>query len=192
MCPCFSLLKFSCCCGFDIRRAPSYNRGTETGLKTSRILAWRIIPAEPALPGTGIPGKEYGFIEREGETLYTEKAVPRVRGQGRILRRKANSLCDTRGNMEAELRAAEEKYRSIFENAIEGICQSTMDGRLVTVNAASARMTGYDSPEEMIASVGILGHASLMSIQTEAGNPRIERVKGIEDLARTGRAALDG
>ncbi|HPX11822.1 MAG TPA: hypothetical protein PKW20_06030, partial [Syntrophales bacterium] len=34
--------------------------------------------------------------------------------------------------------------------------------------------------------MGILGHASLMSMQMEASNPHGERVKGIEDLVRSG------
>ncbi len=41
-------------------------------------------------------------------------------------------------------------YRSIFENATEGIYQTTVDGRIVTVNPAMARMFGYSSPEEMM------------------------------------------
>ncbi|MDQ3284695.1 MAG: PAS domain S-box protein, partial [Actinomycetota bacterium] len=48
------------------------------------------------------------------------------------------------------LRLAEEKYRSIFENAVEGIFQSTIEGRLVTANPMMARIFGYDSPEEMM------------------------------------------
>jgi len=47
-------------------------------------------------------------------------------------------------------RATEKKYRSIFENALEGIFQSTLDGRFITVNPALARIYGYDSPEEVI------------------------------------------
>lgn len=46
----------------------------------------------------------------------------------------------------------ERKYRSIFENAIEGIYQSTPDGRILSANPALARILGYDSPEAMIAS----------------------------------------
>ena len=46
----------------------------------------------------------------------------------------------------------ERKYRSIFENAVEGIYQSTPDGRVLSANPALARMLGYDSPEAMIAS----------------------------------------
>ena len=48
------------------------------------------------------------------------------------------------------LRLAEEKYRSIFENAVEGIFQTTIEGRLVTANPMMARIFGYDSPEEMM------------------------------------------
>jgi len=47
----------------------------------------------------------------------------------------------------------EEKYRNIFDNAIDGIFQSTPDGRFVNVNPAMARMYGYESPEAMMANV---------------------------------------
>lgn len=53
----------------------------------------------------------------------------------------------------AERKRAEEKYRSIFDNSIEGIFQSTVDGRFISVNPAMARMYGYDSPEDMVESV---------------------------------------
>ena len=51
---------------------------------------------------------------------------------------------------EAALRQAEEKYRSIFENAAEGIFQTTFDGRYLSVNPALARMYGYSDAEEMM------------------------------------------
>src|SRR5438270_184532 len=50
------------------------------------------------------------------------------------------------------LRQVELRYRSIFENAIHGIYQSTPAGRFLNVNPALARMLGYDSPAEVIAS----------------------------------------
>ena len=52
-----------------------------------------------------------------------------------------------------ERKLAEDKYRNIFDNAIDGIFQSTPDGRFVKVNPAMAHMYGYDSPEDMIESV---------------------------------------
>lgn len=51
---------------------------------------------------------------------------------------------------QAALKQAEEKYRGIFENAIEGIFQSSPDGRFISANPAMARMFGYDSAEELI------------------------------------------
>ena len=48
------------------------------------------------------------------------------------------------------LRIAEENFRSIFENALEGIFQSSPQGCFLNVNPALARIYGYDSPQEMI------------------------------------------
>ena len=45
---------------------------------------------------------------------------------------------------------AESKYRQIFENAQEGIFQSTPDGRYLAANPALARMHGFDSPEDLM------------------------------------------
>ncbi|HOI72636.1 MAG TPA: PAS domain S-box protein [Syntrophales bacterium] len=58
-----------------------------------------------------------------------------------------------RKRAEEELKESEERYRSIFENAVEGIYQSTPEGRYISVNPAMARLCGYASPEEMVATV---------------------------------------
>jgi PAS domain S-box-containing protein len=58
-----------------------------------------------------------------------------------------------RKHAEAALLAAEAKYRDIVENAVEGIYQSTPDGRVLTANRALARLLGYDSPDELIARI---------------------------------------
>lgn len=52
-----------------------------------------------------------------------------------------------------ERKLVEEKYRNIVENAIDGIFQSTPEGRFLSVNPAMAHMYGYESPEEMIRSI---------------------------------------
>jgi PAS domain S-box-containing protein len=51
------------------------------------------------------------------------------------------------------LRQAEAKYRRIFEQALEGIFQTTPDGRLLTANPALAQMAGCASPETLLAHV---------------------------------------
>ncbi|MGZ3594132.1 MAG: PAS domain S-box protein [Syntrophales bacterium] len=58
---------------------------------------------------------------------------------------------------EEALRDSEEKYRSIFENAVEGIYRSRPDGRYIDVNPAFARIFGYDSPEELKDAVTDIG-----------------------------------
>ncbi|MFG6098913.1 PAS domain S-box protein [Leptothoe sp. ISB3NOV94-8A] len=55
------------------------------------------------------------------------------------------------------IRIAEENYRSIFENALEGIFQSSPEGRFINVNPALANIYGYDSPQEMIDSITNIG-----------------------------------
>jgi sigma-B regulation protein RsbU (phosphoserine phosphatase) len=44
---------------------------------------------------------------------------------------------------------AEEKFRSLFENTVEGIFQTTSKGCYINANSALARIYGYDSPAEL-------------------------------------------
>jgi PAS domain S-box-containing protein len=44
-------------------------------------------------------------------------------------------------------------YRSIVENAVDGIFQSTVDGRFLRVNASMADLYGYATPTELVAAV---------------------------------------
>lgn len=52
-----------------------------------------------------------------------------------------------------DLEDTEEKYRSIFENAMEGMFQCTPDGFYLAVNTAMANMLGYESKKEMLESL---------------------------------------
>ncbi|MCE9566248.1 MAG: response regulator [Planctomycetes bacterium] len=58
---------------------------------------------------------------------------------------------------EVALREAEARYRTIFENAIEGIFQTTPAGRYLCANPALARIYGYASVEELHASFTSIG-----------------------------------
>jgi len=62
-----------------------------------------------------------------------------------------------RQRAEEALRQAETKYRSIFENAIEGIFQTTPEGRYLTANPMLAKIYGYSSPAELMANISDLG-----------------------------------
>ncbi len=58
-----------------------------------------------------------------------------------------------RQQTEVALREAEARYRGIFENAVEGIFQTTPDGHFLAINPALARMLGYSSSKELMAEV---------------------------------------
>lgn len=59
---------------------------------------------------------------------------------------------------EEELRQAEERYRGIFENALEGMYRVTSKQKFIMVNRALARIFGYQTPEEFVASVNSRAH----------------------------------
>jgi len=94
-------------------------------------------------------------FRKDGTPLDVAVAVSPVRDSaGQVIgaSKMARDIGERRQAEEA-LRQAEEKYRSIFEDAVVAIFQSTPGGRYTTVNPAMAQMLGYDSPEELIASI---------------------------------------
>ncbi|MDD2670853.1 MAG: PAS domain S-box protein [Syntrophales bacterium] len=116
-------------------------------------------------------GRKFEEMDRRvlaGQTVDEEIVKP-IRGSIRAFHTIKVPLKDTDGGIiglcgiarditerrlvEERVRKAEEKYRNIFEYAVEGIYQSTPEGRLITANPAFARMFGYDSPQEIIQSV---------------------------------------
>jgi PAS domain S-box-containing protein len=90
-------------------------------------------------------GKRKGAVaalkrKRAGKTLLNDRA---------IIGRKRT---------EEALRESEKQYRQLFENSMLAISQTSLEGRLVRVNPAYARMYGYASPEQMIAEVTDIEH----------------------------------
>jgi two-component system cell cycle sensor histidine kinase/response regulator CckA len=47
----------------------------------------------------------------------------------------------------------EQNYRSMFEEALIGLFQTTPEGKFLSVNPAMARIFGYESPAQMVASI---------------------------------------
>jgi len=59
---------------------------------------------------------------------------------------------------EKALRQAEEKYRTIYENSVEGIFQTTRDGHFISANPALSRLYGYASQEELVQALTDIEH----------------------------------
>ncbi|MCP4159675.1 MAG: response regulator [Deltaproteobacteria bacterium] len=51
---------------------------------------------------------------------------------------------------ESSLRQSEKKYRDMFENAIEGLYQTTADGKFIDINQSMANILGFGSPSEFL------------------------------------------
>ena len=58
-----------------------------------------------------------------------------------------------RKRAEDAARAAEREYRALFENAVEGIYRSSLDGHQLRANPALVKLNGYDSEAEMLPAV---------------------------------------
>jgi diguanylate cyclase (GGDEF)-like protein/PAS domain S-box-containing protein len=101
----------------------------------------------PMINGGSLAGC-VGFDSVREKKSWSEDLISLLKIMGEMF---VNAL--VRRQMEEKLRLSEEKYRNIFENCVEGIFQSTPEGRLLSVNPAMAHMHGYSSPEEMVSGV---------------------------------------
>jgi PAS domain S-box-containing protein len=117
---------------------------------------------------------EWKHCRYDGTLFDAEVSLNRIELDGdRLLLQAMVRDVSERREAENKLRVSEEKYRSIFENAIEGIFQTTPGGKVITANSTFANMYGYDSPQEMINSITDIGKEFYV-------NPRDrERFKGI-------------
>ncbi len=79
-----------------------------------------------------------------------------------------------RKEVEEALRASEEQFRSLFENAPVGIFYSTAGGKILQVNAEYARIMGYASPQELMAAVNASSVADILYVRPEL-RPRLVR-----------------
>jgi PAS domain S-box-containing protein len=109
-----------------------------------------------------VDGQQWGLIGfddtvRDRDWLPIEVDVIKVAANVLSAAIKRQLDEDALKNELAERKRAEDNYRSIFNNSIDGIFQSLDDGRFITVNPAMARIYGYESPEEMLRMVNDIG-----------------------------------
>ncbi len=108
---------------------------------------------------------EFRLVTRDGQIKNVEVYGSRTTYKGRPA--VIGTLLDMTERKKAEerLKEAEQKYRSIFENAVEGIFQTTPDGQMISANPAHAKMLGFDSPEELIVTLTDITHQTYVQAE---------------------------
>lgn len=122
-----------------LHTSSAFNQFVKNFFQSSKLDAYREVSAQVA-------GEERRFL-----------IVAQKYNQGRAAFTVGIDITE-RNNAEEALREAEAKYRNIFENAVEGIFQTTPDGHYLSANPALARTYGYTSPEEMMQEITNVQH----------------------------------
>ena len=102
---------------------------------------------------------EYRLIHADGSVRWVwDRGMGLYDAVGKVLAIEG-LIHDVTSKKEAEqgLREAERRYRGLFDNALEGIFRTTMEGRYLGANPALANIYGFESPDELIASLQNIG-----------------------------------
>ena len=143
------------------------------------------------LPDKDSELKKYDVVENRGNVLYGETYAPGAyKNRGAYLWVTASLLRNAEGNITGAieslrdvterkqtaelLKNSENKYRNIFENATEGIFQSTPDGQYISLNPAFAKIRGFNSPQELLNTTAKIQEQTYVHIE--------DRIKMIELL----------
>lgn len=106
----------------------------------------------------------YEILERGGvrdveTTIRTRSGEPKTllvstsiveNGDDKLFLSSYRDITERKQALDA-LQITEQEYRSLFENAIEGIFQTTPEGKYLNVNPALAQIYGYATPGELMA-----------------------------------------
>lgn len=99
------------------------------------MLAVPLKAGQHMLGAIEVINKSGGFLEEEKRlvTIFATQAAHLLRN----------------AQLFEQVRDSEERYRQIFENAVDGLYRSTAQGVLVTINPALALMLGYRAAEDL-------------------------------------------
>ena len=89
--------------------------------------------------------------DARGQDILCEVRLVRLPSANRRLIRASFIDITERKQIEIALRESEEKYRSLFEESLDGLFISNAAGNYIDINQKVIQMFGYDSKEEMLA-----------------------------------------
>ncbi len=100
--------------------------------------------------GKRVPMIEEKFIRLDGTLFEAEVAAMPLLWQGKSAIQVVLRDITERKRAEQAMHGSEAKYRSLVENVLDGVYQTTPDGEILTANPALARMLGYDSETDLL------------------------------------------
>ncbi len=100
---------------------------------------------------TALHNYELKFQNKSGTERTALLSIETIDIDGEACFLSISSDITDRQKAETALREAEEKYRNIYENALNGIFQTAGDGKYISANPALAELYGYESTAELIA-----------------------------------------
>ena len=103
------------------------------------------------LVADGVPyDLELGLIRADGQRVWVRTIGRPVIDDGRVVRVAGNiSDVTERKRIEEALRASDQLFHDGFDHSPTGMALTGLDGSLVEVNAAFARMLGYEDPAQL-------------------------------------------
>jgi PAS domain S-box-containing protein len=100
--------------------------------------------------GKRVPIIEEKFFRIDWTTFEAEVAAIPFSWQGNSAIQVVLRDVTERRKTEQVIRSSEAKYRSLIENVLDGVYQTTPDGEILTANPALARMLGYDTETDLL------------------------------------------
>jgi diguanylate cyclase (GGDEF)-like protein/PAS domain S-box-containing protein len=177
----FETLRFTAVNDAAIRHY-GYSRDEFLRMKITDIRPPEDVPAVlevlQTIEGPRGPG-QFRHCKKDGTLIYVEVTSFEFTSSNRRVRLVISLDVTERKRSEDELRASEERYRELFENANDFVYTHDLDGNITSINVAGERVTGYSRDE-------LLG----TSIHKLVAKEHLERaLEALDDKLRGGTSA---
>jgi PAS domain S-box-containing protein len=121
-------------------------------LLSSESLAYAQENIKKIIKGVKTGPNKYKIIKKNGRIVYgliNSNAIYDNEGNFSGLRITGLDITKKK-NQEDALKTSEERYESLFKSSLDGIYQTTLEGKYIDINPALIKMLGYSSREELL------------------------------------------
>jgi diguanylate cyclase (GGDEF)-like protein/PAS domain S-box-containing protein len=122
------------------------------------------------MQGNSVPSFDTALRGKDGCDIELALSISPMRDSSGAIVGAAGIARDIRQRVKLDraLKDSEEKYRAIFDEALEGMFQISADNSLLSTNPALVRMLGYDSAEELMAATTDISQVVLVDPRDRA------------------------